>query len=343
MIPGTERRTEQSDERQTSDIGRSHRNPCRTARRSRSGGNTLHRGPGAAVHEIVRQGKRGLEIVKTAGAYDVDLLCAAGCVRPCRPDSSATRRHSAWPRPTGEAVESGVVEAREHACATVIAGLRAAIQGVPFMPVAGLHGSDLPAARGFQAVADPYSEAKVYVVPALHSGRCDSPRPGGRRGRERPHHRHPLRRRADGPGGTARDPHRGAHRRRRRVRGGAGDASPFPAFWSTPSSRRRAAPGPSPARRTTNTTPRIWRPGSPRRAIRRRRANSSPTSILTRRHAVPRVSDSATGRRAVGHDGGRHGAAPAVPARRSFMAWRRRCRWWPRSWRNACMRRISPT
>ena len=26
------------------------------------GGNTLHRGPGAAVHELVRQGKRELEI-----------------------------------------------------------------------------------------------------------------------------------------------------------------------------------------------------------------------------------------------------------------------------------------
>src|SRR5918995_315232 len=44
---------------------------------------------------------------------------------------------------------------------------RGAIQGVPFMPVAGLHGSDLPAARGFQTVADPYSEATVFVVPAL--------------------------------------------------------------------------------------------------------------------------------------------------------------------------------
>ena len=65
------------------------------------------------------------------------------------------------------AVESGALEAREHACATVIAGLRAAIQGVPFMPVAGLDGSDLPAARGFQRLADPYSDRSVYVVPAL--------------------------------------------------------------------------------------------------------------------------------------------------------------------------------
>ena len=131
------------------------------------GGNTLHRGPGAAVHEIVRQGKRQLEIVKTAGAYDVDLLCAAGCV------SAVSAGFVGYETPFGmapayrKAVESGVVEAREHACATVIAGLRAAIQGVPFMPVAGLHGSDLPAARGFQTIADPYSEATVYVVPAL--------------------------------------------------------------------------------------------------------------------------------------------------------------------------------
>jgi len=131
------------------------------------GGNTLHRGPGAAVHEIVRQGKRGLEIVKTAGSYDVDLLCAAGCV------AAVSAGFVGYETPFGMApayrgaVESGAVEAREHACATVIAGLRAAIQGVPFMPVAGLRGSDLPAARGFQALTDPYTGAEVYVIPAM--------------------------------------------------------------------------------------------------------------------------------------------------------------------------------
>jgi glutaconate CoA-transferase subunit A len=131
------------------------------------GGNTLHRGPGAAVHEIVRQGKRDLEIVKTAGAYDVDLLCAAGCA------SAVSAGFIGYETPFGmagayrAAVEAGRVEAREHACATVIAGLRAAIQGVPFMPVAGLQGSDLPAARGFLSLRDPYSDAEVFVVPAL--------------------------------------------------------------------------------------------------------------------------------------------------------------------------------
>lgn len=42
------------------------------------GGNTFHRAPGAALHELVRQGKRNLTLVKTAGAYDVDLLAGAG-------------------------------------------------------------------------------------------------------------------------------------------------------------------------------------------------------------------------------------------------------------------------
>jgi glutaconate CoA-transferase subunit A len=131
------------------------------------GGNTLHRGPGAAVHEIVRQGKKGLEIVKTAGAYDVDLLCAAGCVRAVSAGFVGYETPFGMAPAYRNAVESGVVEAREHACATVIAGLRAAIQGVPFMPVAGLFGSDLPVARGFQTLVDPYTGAHVYVVPAL--------------------------------------------------------------------------------------------------------------------------------------------------------------------------------
>lgn len=35
------------------------------------------------------------------------------------------------------------------------------------MPVAGLFGSDLPAASGFQAVRDPYSGQEVYVIPRI--------------------------------------------------------------------------------------------------------------------------------------------------------------------------------
>ncbi len=45
------------------------------------GGNTFHRVPAAALHELLRQNRRDLEIIKTAGAYDVDVLVGAGRVR----------------------------------------------------------------------------------------------------------------------------------------------------------------------------------------------------------------------------------------------------------------------
>jgi glutaconate CoA-transferase, subunit A len=131
------------------------------------GGNTLHRAPIAAVHELVRQRKRNLEIVKTAGAYDIDLLAGAGCA------SSVTVGFVGFENLFGmapsyrRAVERGDLTVNEHACYSVIAGLRATIQGVPFMPIAGMTGSDILAARDFRTVADPYSGAEVVAIPAL--------------------------------------------------------------------------------------------------------------------------------------------------------------------------------
>src|ERR671932_1893555 len=44
------------------------------------GGSLLHRSPSALTRELARQGRRGLTFVKPSAAYDVDLLCAAGCL-----------------------------------------------------------------------------------------------------------------------------------------------------------------------------------------------------------------------------------------------------------------------
>jgi glutaconate CoA-transferase subunit A len=131
------------------------------------GGNTLHRGPCAAVHELVRQGRHELEIVKTAGAYDVDLLCGLGVASAVSAGFVGFETGFGLAPSYRRQVEQGHVEAREHACYTVIAGLRAAIQGVPFMPVAGMVGSDLLEARGFKTVTDPYSGRQVVAAPAI--------------------------------------------------------------------------------------------------------------------------------------------------------------------------------
>ncbi len=133
------------------------------------GGNTLHRAPAAAVHELIRQGRRNLELVKTAGAYDVDILCAAGVASIVSAGFVGYETVAGMAPHYRRAVEGGVVEAREHACYTIIAGLRAASQGVPFMPLNGLQGSDLVELRGFARVRDPYSNdgSEVVVVPSI--------------------------------------------------------------------------------------------------------------------------------------------------------------------------------
>jgi glutaconate CoA-transferase subunit A len=51
---------------------------------------------------------------------------------------------------------------------TLVAGLRAASYGIPFQPVAGVHGSELARINHWQTVLDPYGSGReVYVIPAV--------------------------------------------------------------------------------------------------------------------------------------------------------------------------------
>lgn len=51
---------------------------------------------------------------------------------------------------------------------TLVAGLRAASFGIPFQPVAGVHGSELARVNQWQTLRDPYgSGQEVYVIPAI--------------------------------------------------------------------------------------------------------------------------------------------------------------------------------
>ncbi len=132
------------------------------------GGNTLHRAPMALVREIARQGISNLEIIKTAGGMDVDLLCFAGCVKSVDAGYVSYESKYGLASHYRRAVQEGVVKANEHACYTVISALRAAQAGIPFMPVKGLVGSDLIARNDyFTRIADPFSGDMVTVVQAI--------------------------------------------------------------------------------------------------------------------------------------------------------------------------------
>jgi glutaconate CoA-transferase subunit A len=45
--------------------------------------------------------------------------------------------------------------------------MRAASHGLPFEPLVGLAGSDIPAVAGLKTVRDPYTGAELYAVPAI--------------------------------------------------------------------------------------------------------------------------------------------------------------------------------
>lgn len=132
------------------------------------GGSFLHRGAFAAVRELIRQGKRDLEIVKQSPGYDIDILCRAGAVRKLRAGIVAMEGNFGLAQNYRKAVEAGRLVLEEHACMSLTAGLRAAAFGVPFQPCGGLHGSELPALNGWHAFDDPYGgNQKTWVIPAI--------------------------------------------------------------------------------------------------------------------------------------------------------------------------------
>ncbi len=132
------------------------------------GGSFLHRGPFAFVRELIRQNKRGLEIVKQSPGYDIDILCRAGCIARARAGIVAMEGNFGLAPFYRRAVERGEIVLEEHACATLTAGLRAAAFGVPFQPCGGLQGSDLPALNKWAEIQDPYGSGRsVWVIPAI--------------------------------------------------------------------------------------------------------------------------------------------------------------------------------
>jgi glutaconate CoA-transferase subunit A len=131
------------------------------------GGNTLHRAPIAVVHELIRARKRGLNLVKTAGSYDLDILCGAGVASAITAGFVGYENVFGMAQMYRRSVEQGQVRACEHTCYSLIAGLRAASQGLPFMPVNAFNLSDVPRAQGYKKVIDPYTGAELYAIQAI--------------------------------------------------------------------------------------------------------------------------------------------------------------------------------
>jgi glutaconate CoA-transferase subunit A len=139
--------------------------------------------PFAAGHEIIRQGRRGLHLVRMTPDLVYDQLIGMGC---------ATRLTFSWGGNPGvgslhrlrDAVEHGwpaALELDEHTHAGLAAAYCAGAARLPFGLLRGYLGTDLPAANPrIRSVECPFTGERLAAVPAvnpdvtiLHAQRAD--------------------------------------------------------------------------------------------------------------------------------------------------------------------------
>ena len=132
------------------------------------GGGLSARLPMAMVRELIRQGRRGLHLVGSAHSIDVDLLVAVGAVRRCEESYVGFEQDLGLAPAYRRAAEEGSIEVAESCCATLLAQLRAAEMGVPFLPVRGVRGSDIAGLHPeYATIICPFTGETLIAVPAL--------------------------------------------------------------------------------------------------------------------------------------------------------------------------------
>ena len=132
------------------------------------GGGLCARLPMALVRALVRAGRRDLHLVGSAHSIDVDLLIGAGAVKVCEESYVGFEQDLGLAPAFRRAAESQAIEVRESCCVTVLAQLRAAEMGVPFLPVRGVKGTDVEALHPeYGRVTCPFTGDELVVVPPL--------------------------------------------------------------------------------------------------------------------------------------------------------------------------------
>ncbi|MGI5472041.1 CoA transferase subunit A [Streptomyces sp. CA-132043] len=132
--------------------------------------------PTAAGHEIIRQGRRNLTVVRMTADIVVDQMLAAGCVS--RLVSSFVGNSSAGSlgelRRRVEKADPEPLAFEEYSHYGMICRYLAGAQRLPFHPLRSYGGSDLPSVNeGLRKVTSPYpgpdgEPEQVYVVPPVN-------------------------------------------------------------------------------------------------------------------------------------------------------------------------------
>ena len=138
------------------------------------GGQNIGRCAMAAVHEIVRQGKRDLTLVGCNLSISMDILVGAGLVRRCEGGSGNLERFGStfcWRR----GVQNGEIEMEDFSHLGMVSRFLAGEMGLPFMPTKSLLGSDILSHKApstlkkYEMIENPWNPGEpVVLLPALN-------------------------------------------------------------------------------------------------------------------------------------------------------------------------------
>jgi len=132
------------------------------------GGLSFWRKPIGACREIIRQNKRDLSLCTFVGGIEIDMLVAAKCVSKIKSCFVGMEIFGMAPN-YRNAVESGSIDISEESEASIALGLRASYLKVPFMPLKGIIGTDLPKVRkDIKVFTDPLgSNTQLIALPKI--------------------------------------------------------------------------------------------------------------------------------------------------------------------------------
>jgi glutaconate CoA-transferase, subunit A len=138
--------------------------------------------PHAAGHELIRQGRRDLTLIRMTPDLVYDQLIGMGCARKLvfswggNPGVGSLHRlrdavEHGWPAP---------LELEEHSHAGMAAAYAAGAANLPFGVLRGYRGGDLPARTPVATIACPFTGEELAAVPAhrpdvgiVHAQRAD--------------------------------------------------------------------------------------------------------------------------------------------------------------------------
>jgi glutaconate CoA-transferase, subunit A len=123
----------------------------------------------AATAALIEAGVTDLRLVCVpVSGLQADFLIGAGRVSAIETSAVSLGEAGGAPR-FAAGIRAGAFALRDSTCPAILAGLLAAQKGVPFMPVAGIIGSDLLIVRtDWKVIDSPVGEpGKVVVVPAI--------------------------------------------------------------------------------------------------------------------------------------------------------------------------------